>query len=726
MPSTTHPPYPSPPNALSLVSFEPVPHWVKSHEAAHSVARKDSDALTQLLIDRQHDLASRTVFDRRVLRLENMDAVQHLSQWTLDFSPLTQQVVLHDLTVIRNGERKQYAIRENIRLLNRERNLEAFIVDGMATLLIVLADIRVGDIIDQSLSITTRPHLLEDDAFGFYTLPPETQIGAFHYSITAPSGELPKWASSDALGDPEQRTDAGHETLSWELAEVSRFETERNTPAWQLPPAWISFSTIESWERISSATAQAWPACGDTTAIDEIVSRVKSEHADQASQIEALIAFVQDDFRYLSVTESFGGQIPAAPETVLSRRYGDCKDLSLLLSTLLRQLGVQARPVVVSADIGRTIPELLPSLNAFNHAIISFFHEDHEYWVDPTAHAQGGGALKRHVSRFYYGLPIESEGCALATQPPIPGKDTYQLHDTILLDTAGGHSLLRIQIFATGLYADHLRERLRGNGENGFSQYLIDRTRDRYKVEKALEEPLYEDDRAENTWKMVELYQLPPLHGSQNGVYGIDLPASLPLNILPFPDSEKRHAPFAIPDGVDVSHTTEIRASSNQAQPGRSELAEFKGIHFSVDTRLKKTVWTHTVALKTQCDHLAPEDLPAFRTEFRSAIQAAGLGIQAAKGHRRLKRESNFFTLPEAASQRAHTSARSRKVHYETLQSGSDHRSHRRTRSGRPRTHAHRSSSSGSRKGWWVMGVVIVVVIKGIVLLTKLGTSTAP
>jgi len=39
----------------------------------------------------------------------------------------------------------------------------------------------------------------------------------------------------------------------------------------------------------------------------------------------------------LSVNLELGGQIPAPTETVIRRRYGDCKDLAFLLVRLLRR-----------------------------------------------------------------------------------------------------------------------------------------------------------------------------------------------------------------------------------------------------------------------------------------------------------------------------------------------------------------------------------------------------
>src|SRR6185369_17537776 len=101
---------------------------------------------------------------------------------------------------------------------------------------------------------------------------------------------------------------------------------------------------------------------------------------------------VQDGFRYLSVSIELGGQIPADPEIVIRRKYGDCKDLALLLTRLLRGLGVSARPVLVHGGLRKAVSELLPS-PWFNHVIVEFQIGEERRWVEATMKFQGGSAL---------------------------------------------------------------------------------------------------------------------------------------------------------------------------------------------------------------------------------------------------------------------------------------------------------------------------------------------
>ena len=133
--------------ALQQVSYCPPSEWVKLHAYSTELPRKDGEPITRLLLDEQHDLSSQSTFFRIVQRLENMDAVQNLSQWRLSFEPNAQSVQLHHVRVHRDGTQIEFAKEGAAHLLQREENLDSFILHGNVTLLILLEDIRFVDLI---------------------------------------------------------------------------------------------------------------------------------------------------------------------------------------------------------------------------------------------------------------------------------------------------------------------------------------------------------------------------------------------------------------------------------------------------------------------------------------------------------------------------------------------------------------------------------------------------
>src|SRR5207248_3294814 len=98
--------------------------------------------------------------------------------------------------------------------------------------------------------------------------------------------------------------------------------------------------------------------------------RLAREGADEPARALPALRFVQDDVRYLGIEIGPSSHRPHPPAAVLDQRFGDCKDKSLLLVTLLRALGVEAWPVLLHTSLGRALDEWLPTAVAFNHVVV--------------------------------------------------------------------------------------------------------------------------------------------------------------------------------------------------------------------------------------------------------------------------------------------------------------------------------------------------------------------
>jgi hypothetical protein len=94
--------------------------------------------------------------------------------------------------------------------------------------------------------------------------------------------------------------------------------------------------------------------------------------------------------RYVSLSFGENTHRPALPDVVLERRFGDCKDKSLLLVALLRALGFKADVALVNSTRGYALSYALPSIDAFDHAIVTVEIGNERYFLDPTRLYQRG------------------------------------------------------------------------------------------------------------------------------------------------------------------------------------------------------------------------------------------------------------------------------------------------------------------------------------------------
>ena len=58
--------------------------------------------------------------------------------------------------------------------------------------------------------------------------------------------------------------------------------------------------------------------------------------------MKALARFVQHDIRYVAIELGIGGFQPHPAAEVFAHHYGDCKDKATLLSSMLRQIGIES------------------------------------------------------------------------------------------------------------------------------------------------------------------------------------------------------------------------------------------------------------------------------------------------------------------------------------------------------------------------------------------------
>jgi hypothetical protein len=86
--------------------------------------------------------------------------------------------------------------------------------------------------------------------------------------------------------------------------------------------------------------------------------------------MRAIGKFVQDDIRYVAIELGIGGWQPHPASDVFSHHFGDCKDKATLMSTMLKEIGIDSYYVIVNVNRG-AVNAKTPAVNWFNHAILA-------------------------------------------------------------------------------------------------------------------------------------------------------------------------------------------------------------------------------------------------------------------------------------------------------------------------------------------------------------------
>jgi hypothetical protein len=642
-----------PPNGLlnlerarAGVTLGPEPSWVLPCSFDLGYREAQPTPATYLLVDRQVNAETRQSYLHQVMRLETMQAVQHAAQWSLPFDPRTQSVVLHSLKVKRGEAEFDQAKLERFHFLQREQGLEGLTLDGWITALLVLEDIRPGDILDYSYTIETRPLLLGRFCTELFLLPTAFPIGKFRFSVCFDASRQLAWKGSSADLHPTEEVLANQRRMVWSGQERTSIVEEERTPAWHRDYPWIQVSDCPDWKTIGIEVAKVWQE-GTDSGIEAAVQEIKAQETETLKQVELALRLVQDQHRYLSHNIELGGQIPTAPGVVARRRFGDCKDLSFLLVHLLKGLGLAARPILVSTKLSKGLRTMLPSAGLFDHVIVEFRCEGQVRWVDATIKNQGGGPLKRALWPLECGLPIDAD-CEGLVEPPRQQRENspYELRETLLLGTEG-KSVLDVRLHVRGLNADQLRDQIESAGLETLARERLEICTKRFGNAARLGNLQYHDERMANEMVLAEAFEVDGFLGRhpdpQLRVFA--LPANLPASILPIPADAPRRTPFALPYPCDMTHTFYVESPALPSGSWPKADVENGWLKFARRQRSINGQWSFTFSLQT-LDHAVPaKQVGEHRKLLEKIWQESSFNMVLPAGHRRPNR-TNLGQLP--------------------------------------------------------------------------------
>ncbi|MCP3137285.1 DUF3857 and transglutaminase domain-containing protein [Pyxidicoccus xibeiensis] len=149
----------------------------------------------------------------------------------------------------------------------------------------------------------------------------------------------------------------------------------------------VAFSTGRSWNEVASTYHRIIEGRLEGASLQARARGLVKGVKDRRAIAQRLLEHVRESVRYTGLEFGAAAIVPASPQEVLQRQYGDCKELSTLLVGLLRGAGVPAHVALVRS--GREdVPEL-PGMGFFNHAIV-YVPGTPALWMDPT---DAGGAV---------------------------------------------------------------------------------------------------------------------------------------------------------------------------------------------------------------------------------------------------------------------------------------------------------------------------------------------
>lgn len=370
------------------------------------------------------------IYVRMRVRVLTPLGLQQASQLGLEWNPALQTPTVHHARIIRAGETSDILDKADFTVLRREAALEQSLqINGLLTGVLVNPDIRVGDTIDFAYSIRTQfdvfSNPLEAQGYSFSPLPVDLGVATISWPTTM---RVETRAGRHAVVPPITQQGA-FKVLVHRLTDA-KGETYPDTIAPRsLPDYGWQISSIPHWGTIADHIR---PAFDDASALPEAadlaahVARIRSEHSTPEARALAALRLVQDEVRYMALTLGEGGWVPVSASEVWAGRQGDCKGKTVLLVALLRELGIDAVPVLVASS-NLPLDKYLPMVSAFDHVIVKARINGETYLMDGAR--IGDRSLTPDVPLVYeYVLPIVERARLEQIPLRLPPRPTGAMH----------------------------------------------------------------------------------------------------------------------------------------------------------------------------------------------------------------------------------------------------------------------------------------------------------
>jgi hypothetical protein len=539
------------------------------------------------------------LYDEQVDRRKGLDAaytdyayeavsstnIGDAGKYSIEFNPEYQTLVLHAVELRRDGAWHDRLIPDKISLARRESDFENDMSDGRVTALIVLDDVRVGDVVRIRHTITGSNPILGGQAWDSLRTAWRSPLHDVFLRVLYDAGTEVRWHVENDAAPPTVRKGEDAVEVSLSVHGAPAIPDEGNYPTWYSPWPGVQFGPARSWGDVVAWALPLYPAADALPA--DLQARIVEwkKLPDPQARLRAALRAVQDEVRYFGVEMGSNTHRPTPPADVWRRRYGDCKDKTYLLTTILGKLDIHAVPALVSTTRGRALREIEPTAAAFNHVIVRATLGDATVWVDPTMTQQGGDPRDVDLSDYGVGLPIVAGADALDTiaAPKRPSASVSTVERFLPQDANGGMRY-EIETTYTGASANRMRRNMAATRSEDLQRRYSDYYRQRYGALESLARPVVADDRERNTLKVTEAYLLKDPYDLAGTNRALDVYALALDDATDLPRSMERKGPLGL--GQPARYTHEIHVGvpqgwrptfSNENQKISTDAYDFTG-----------------------------------------------------------------------------------------------------------------------------------------------------
>lgn len=604
---------------------EITPSWVSFQNIDYNSNKLDQeceDGYVDINYENQISLEHQSFYRRVVMKIISEAGVQNSSEISINFDPIYQKLVFHSIKIIRGKESFDQLKLNKFKIIQQEKELDKHLYNGSLTAFLMLEDVRKGDIIEYSYSLNGINPIYNNKYATSFDLQFAVPVYNLYYKIIVPKNRTIVIKNSKSTIQPVI-SDAGNDKIyEWKLKDLKSLRIEEDIPSWYDAWPMVMISEYRSWKEVAQWASELFrfPVVL-TPALQQKINEIKNKNSTVDTKVLAALQFVQDDIRYMGMEMGVNSHKPNSPGAVLKQRFGDCKDKSYLLCTILKEMGINADPVLINTEYKKTINTWLPSPKIFDHVTVRVTINNKTYWFDPTISYQRGKLEDISYPDYQCGLVITDTTSTL-TQIALQDKGWVAVKETFNIRDSYSPVSLVVTTTNSGSWADGARDDFQNNSRNEmlnkFAKYYS------YYFDNLMGDSIkWTDDPVNGTFTTTEYYTISDFWKSEGETKKISFAPYVIDAVLQKPDVSKRSMPFDLPVG---RYKEEIIINLPEEWGGSTYSDRISNSSFDFKYDYKTT--DRQVVLKYEYerlkDYVSPGELGDYLSNYKKVMEMSG------------------------------------------------------------------------------------------------------
>jgi transglutaminase-like putative cysteine protease len=582
-----------------------------------------------LLSDRQINALNDEEFMHEARQTLTSAGVQFGSHILINYDPTCQTLTFHWARLWRGTNKLDRLDPSQIHVGQAGLDTEEFLFSSKKTAILLLEDVRIGDIVDYAYTIEGGSPALGSQFFNAVQLQFKQPVERAVTRLVWPSSR--RLFIKNHLTDLEPVKIRKTNTIefTWAVSNVPAMRVESPTPVWFDPYPWVQLSECQKWSEVNRWALRLFTT--NTAPSPELARKINEwkRLPEPSQRVLAALRFVQEEVRYLGMEDGAAGYEPVQPSVVFARRYGDCKDKSFLLLTMLRALKIDAFPVLVNTRRRQALAELQPSPVLFNHALVQVNLGGQSFWLDSTGNYERGLLTLRTWPNYGLGLTVAPGVAGLTAIPPCPVQPRTTVTEYIFVGHVAAESTLKIVTVAEGRDADSLRERFATTTRDDIEQENLNAYAKLYPFIRRTEPLVYSDDEQQNRVETTESYaiekmwtRLPDEQNYHARIYSVNVDAALVKPAVSF-----RTMPLGLRFPVHQIFHAELNATSGVPIDPANVRIDNPAFFFHRTVSMAGGKLFLNYEYQSWTDAVAPEAVPAYVRDLATATEALGYAV---------------------------------------------------------------------------------------------------